>query len=183
MAKVKILGKMYKISLVGHSQIPHSLDAPRAEIRIFREPGRKTYSLFDDERMSDVLEWTHDYLIVWIGSNDIKEDWSHHEIVNDILEIVHAIEDECETTVQVCLHEPSFYPHGVPVSQDTYAKVHQTENKHLTKRLSDRSFLHFNTASYEKNLAEDGVYWIEEGHGYVQRKLINAIEEQMDVSE
>lgn len=62
---------MWKISLVGHSQVPKELNFPNAEIRIFRAPGGKAQFFHENELMNRVLNWEHDLSIVWLGSNDV----------------------------------------------------------------------------------------------------------------
>ena len=40
---------MWKISLVGHSQLPWELDIGGAEVRVFRAPGGRANSFHEDE--------------------------------------------------------------------------------------------------------------------------------------
>ena len=86
-------GPMWKVSLVGHSQLPPQLSVPDTEINIYRAPGGKATTFFSDERLNDVLTWTHDLCILWLGSNDIREDSEPQEIVNDLVEVVESIEE------------------------------------------------------------------------------------------
>ena len=80
-----------KVSLVGHSQLPYELYVEGAEIKIFRAPGGRADSFFNDERLNSVLNWPHDLCILWLGSNDIEEDTVVGEVVDNITEIIDEI--------------------------------------------------------------------------------------------
>ena len=75
---------MWKISVVGHSQVPKKLEVEDAEIRIFRGPGDRADNFHNDTRMSEVLNWEHDLCILWIGSNDIDQESRPKDIAENI---------------------------------------------------------------------------------------------------
>ena len=83
---------MWKISVVGHSQIPKKLEVENTEIRIFRAPGGRADNLNNDTGMNEVLNWKHDLCILWIGSNDIDQESKPKDIVENISQIVESIE-------------------------------------------------------------------------------------------
>ena len=83
---------MWKISVVGHSQIPKKLEVENTEIRIFRAPGGRADNFNNDTRMNEVLNWKHDLCILWIGSNDIDQESKPKDIVENISQIVESIE-------------------------------------------------------------------------------------------
>jgi len=161
---------MWKVSLVGHSQLPPQLSVPDTEINIYRAPGGKATTFFSDERLNDVLTWTHDLCILWLGSNDIREDSVPQEIVNDLVEVVESIEESCGAIVKVCLVEPRFYPGEDYMTHETYKKVQRSINRKLQRRLSN-DFLHFNSHSWINSLSGDGVHWDAEGKQLIRKGL------------
>ncbi len=108
---------MGKIALVGHSQIPQQFSFPGAHIIIFRAPGAKASSFFEDTRMNQVPEWEHDLTILWIGSNDIASNIDPEILINHNKEICHTIEEDCQCVVYVCQVEPSLHPRNLSHEQ------------------------------------------------------------------
>ena len=86
--------------MVGHSQLPPQLSVPDTEINIYHAPGGKATTFFSDERLNEVLTWTHDLCILWLGSNDIREDSVLQEIVNDLVDVVESIEELSHQEIQ-----------------------------------------------------------------------------------
>jgi len=165
---------MWKVSLVGHSQIPKSLNVPNVELNIFRAPGGKASSFFEDNRMNEVLKWEHDLCILWLGSNDIKSNTNPDELLDRIAEICHAIERDCQAVVIVCQIEPRLYLREIPVSHNQYKKIQGGINNRLKRRLSNK-LIHFNTCLFVKELASDGVHWSNTGRDRVDSKLKKVI--------
>ena len=126
---------MLRVALVGHSQIPYDLEVDGAEVSIFRAPGGKAYAFYEDDRLSDVLNWSGDLAIVWLGSNDIEEDTSVGEVVENIVNIKESIEEDCGATVVIILVEPRMYPDDYPVTQSRYSKIQRGINRKLKKKL------------------------------------------------
>lgn len=173
----------HTVSLVGHSQLPWNLTIPEWDVRVFRAPGGKAESFFNDFRMSSVLEWTHDTCLLWLGSNDITEDTVVKELYEDISEVVYAIEDNCEADVIITLVEPRFYPDETPVSHETYAKIQKGVNRRLKRSLSDREFINFNSSYWVNYLDSDGVHFDYEGKRKVKKKLIRNLKWQWEGSD
>ncbi len=166
---------MYKVSLVGHSQIPKTLLVDLAEVRIFRVPGARAESFFCDPRLNSVLNWKHDHCVLWLGSNDIAEGVEPGNIFEVIREIVHTIERECGAGVHVCLVEPRIYSGVRPITTNNYKKIQNAVNKKIKRSLRNQ-VIHFNTASFVNELADDGVHFSEQGQARVRAKIITAIE-------
>ena len=63
---------MYKVALVGHSQIPIELpEIPGSELKIFRQPGAKLDDLFKHP-LRDLFEYRPDLCILYLGGNDLS---------------------------------------------------------------------------------------------------------------
>ena len=71
-----LLGSMWNVALVGHSQIPTQLTLEDANLAVFRAPGGKAKSFYKDDRLRKVLSWSGDICVLWIGSNDIVDGMS-----------------------------------------------------------------------------------------------------------
>ena len=169
---------MWKVSLVGHSQVPQDLSVPGTEIRIFRGTGGKASDFYTDSRMNGVLEWQHDLCILWLGSNDINKNSNPQEIANNIIQIVEQIEKDCQAVVRVCLVEPRFYPNEEYMTDEDYRKVQSSVNRKLQRRLANE-FIHFNSSSWVEELSGDGVHWNDTGKFKVTNKLRRAIKHFM----
>ena len=167
---------MLKVALVGHSQLPHSLEVEGADIEIFRSPGGRAYSFYDDDDLNDVLNWSGDLAILWLGSNDIMQDTNVWEVVNDIIGIKESIEEETGATVVIILVEPRCYPDDEPVDEAQYRKIQKSINRKLERELSETEFIRFNLPLYEQELAEDGVHFTSYGKELIEEKISDCIE-------
>ena len=170
---------MLKVALVGHSQIPCSLKVEGAEIELYRLPGAKTHSFENKAKLNQVLNWSGDLVILWLGSNDIDQNTDISEVVKNIIQIKSQIEKECKAVVAIILVEPRCYPNDHPVSKDQYKKIQKGINRKLERALPNTQFLQFNTFVYEKELARDGVHFSEEGKEMIKDKISECIEQHM----
>ncbi len=149
-----------KVSLVSHSQSPQQLDVTDTEIRIFRVPGVRTYSLYSDDRLRAVVESKHDLCILWVGSNDMAEGMNPQELIQTIKNIIRNNERDCGAIVCLCLIEPRTKAGDRPISATNYKKVQQSINSKL-KRTVHNEVIHFDTAFYVEIL-NLGVHWTSE---------------------
>ena len=62
---------MFKVALVGHSQVPTTFEAPEgAEVSIFRRRGGLVEH-FDQPPLLNVYEYKPNLVILFLGSNDL----------------------------------------------------------------------------------------------------------------
>lgn len=162
---------MWKIALVGHSQIPPALAFPNADIRIFRAPGARACNFDEDSRMNKVLEWEHDLTILWIGSNDVNVNTTPEIIFNDIQSICFKIQNNCQSLVYICQVEPRVRTRNISAEQ--YKKYQTGINNRIKK--SKIPNIHFNTLSFVEELSGDGVHWSEAGRVRVEAKIRKVI--------
>ena len=168
---------MLRVALVGHSQLPSELEVDGADIEIFRAPGGKAYGFYEDERLNEVLDWSGDLVILWLGSNDIKQNTHVSDVVDNITEIKESIEEECGAEVVIILVEPRSYPDDYPVNETRYKKIQRAINKKLERELPDTRFLQFNTQMYQTELSSDGVHFTAEGQELIEDKIRDCIED------
>ena len=160
---------MLQVSLVGHSQLPRNLTVPETEIKIFRAPGGRADSFFSDHRLRDVLDWEHDFCILWLGSNDIEDDTDPNELFEEIQSIYEAIVSDCGAVVHVCQIEPRLYAGATPIDSDGYRKIQNSVNKKIKRKLTTRT-THFTASNFVETLSEDGVHWNAERKEMVRDK-------------
>lgn len=172
---------MLKVSLVGHSQIPKSLDVDRVDVRIFRAPGGHAHSFDSDHRLNQVLNWEHDLSILWLGSNDIASGIDPGLLAEKVLDIAREIERNCGAIVRICLIEPRVYSRRGPISSEEYKKVQNSVNKRI-KRVKKYRVIQFNTLSFQETLSGDGTHWSSEGKERVIEKLLKVIQGYRDES-
>lgn len=171
---------MWKVSLVGHSQLPNDLSVNNAEIQIYKRPGGRAGNFYNDRRLNEVLEWKHDLCILWLGSNDIDNVKRPRDIANNIIEVIQSIEQNCQAIVYICLVEPRFYTNGF-MSEEDYRKVQRKINKILKEQ--GNQVIHFNSSSWVEYLDSDGIHWTNEGRERVKSKLKKAIRNFMEDSD
>ncbi len=164
---------MLKVALVGHSQIPRHLEVTNVQIRIFRAPGAKARTFFEDDRLNRVLEWEHDLTILWIGSNDIETSTNPARIFSDVKNIIKEITAKCQSLVHVCQIEPRTNPKGMSVEK--YKKFQVGINNRVKRALKTPN-IHFNNIQFVQELSEDGVHWNERGQAQVISKIKRVIE-------
>ena len=160
------------MALVGHSQIPTELECDGVEIKIFRAPGGKVSTFYNDERMNDVLHWEHDLTILWLGSNDIHPNNRPAHIYEMLREIYDDTEKWCHSKIFVCTVEPRKNPRDTDAL--TYKRLKNAVNKKIIKYMGSH-IIHFCSTPYQEELSEDGVHWNEIGKELVKNKLENAI--------
>ena len=170
---------MLRVALVGHSQLPYDLEVEGADIEIFRSPGARAYSFYEDEILNEVLNWSGDLAIIWLGSNDIYNGTHVSEVVDNITNIKESIEEECGAEVVIILVEPRCYNDDHPVSETKYRKLQKGINRKLERELPDTEFIQFNTSTYQQELSSDGVHFSDYGKELIRDRIITCIEEHL----
>lgn len=165
--------QMLKVALVGHSQIPRNLEIPNVQIKIFRGPGAKARTFFEDNRVNKILEWEHDLTILWIGSNDIEQTTNPARIFCDIKNIIKEITAKCQSLVYICQVEPRTNPRNI--TEDQYKKFQVGINNRIKRALKTPN-IHFNNQQFVQELSEDGTHWDERGRAHVLSKFRRVIE-------
>lgn len=162
---------MFKVAVVGHSQVPRSFDAvANTEVRLYRAPGARARNFFEDNRLNQVLEWKHDLTIVWIGSNDINPNTQPRELTDLILNIGKVIEQNCCSKVIVVEIENRLYQSRHPIiSSERYKKIKRSVN---TLLLRSKQFLCINFNNLMFTLGRDGVHFETSAKTLIKQKLV-----------
>ena len=86
---------MVRAAVVGHSQVPHDISVPNVETRVFRRPGARVQH-FHNELLSDLLEYSPDIVILFLGGNDIDaSDDCALRVANALKEIIQILRTNC----------------------------------------------------------------------------------------
>lgn len=93
---------------MGHSRVPEelNLEDERINVTVFRAPGGLAKRFFDDGRLTSILHNEYELVIIWIGSDDIKEDVRVNDVVKDIVAVVESTEVPCSNIIAVVQVEP-----------------------------------------------------------------------------
>ena len=164
---------------MGHSQIPRHLEvAEDIRLRIYRSPGARAASFLENPDLISVLNHRWDLVILWLGSNDVREYSSPRTLASDIKKIVVKLEDYSRARVVVCLLEPRrIDQRDRRVCQDTYDRVARAVNRNLPRRtLKGRNFLHFSARPFIEDLGRDGVHFNSSGRAWIRRKFESCID-------
>ena len=171
---------MFKVAIVGHSQVPshlNNLPSP-IDVQIFRSPGATARSFFYNEHLTAVFNGRYDMVILWLGSNDIHPRCQVKDIVNNIKHIVEQLEARCTPRVKICLVEPRLTEirWRPRIEQEIYNKVAKGVNNKLQKRaLPGKEFISFGAKPFLYSLRSDGIHFDREGRERVKDKLRGAI--------
>ena len=129
---------MFKVALVGHSHVPAELtvDVP-AEVDIFRSPGAKIKSFFNNPLLTPVLQQKYHLIVLWLGSNDVRDNCNINDIVGQVKTVVEALEKTCGADVRFCLLEPRLTERQFPcrIDQESYIKVAKAVNRKLQAKV------------------------------------------------
>ena len=171
---------MFKVAIVGHSQVPKDFKYEGTEVRTYRAPGGKAVKFENDERLNKVLEWKHDLTFLWIGSNDIDPDTAPWPLAKKILEIAQVIKVNCESEVIIVEIENRENTSRSRITNEQYKKVKRGVNRHLLK---DKVFLSINFGATFFTLARDGVHFETEAKDLVRQKFVRNIRKYKEKKE
>ncbi|KAG0713759.1 hypothetical protein GWK47_015517 [Chionoecetes opilio] len=167
---------MYRVALVGHSQVPQTVevDAPNVTVEVYRAPGGKIRTFFSDDRLNGILQKEFELVILWLGSNDIKEASKVGNIVEHIRKVVETVQATCRCEIRICMIEHRIITdhYARRVEQETYDKVAKAINNKLNKKLTQDRKLSFNAKPYAQDLAHDGVHFNRTGRSFIYEKLM-----------
>ena len=152
---------------------------PGAQIRIFRSPGAKVSSFETNNIFREVLEWSHDLTILFLGGNDIYDGCVPSRITNDIQNVIEQIHEYCESQIAFILVEHRNPPprNRFNVSADQYNRVSNNINNRLKRKYKSKSYVRFLSVGAKpfQNGVTDGVHFDAETKLHLKQKLRNTI--------
>lgn len=142
--------------------------------------GQKHTVFFDDQQLSPVLREKYNLVILWLGSNDVKQNSIVREIVLDIKRIVVALEANCEAEVRICLLEPRRPSlRGMfNVDDKTYVKISKSVNRSLYRTvMKGKSCIGFCAKPYWEGLTWNGIHFNKKAREHIHAQLASCINE------
>ena len=165
---------MFKVAFVGHSQVPQDLEEELSgvEIRTFRVPGARADNFDQDSRLTPVLDWKHDFSVLWLGSNDIDDDTNPSWLAETILDVAENIQESCESEVVIVEMENRTFTDRDNITAEEYRKIKRSVNRKLQK---DKRFLSINFGGTMFTLDSDGVHFEASAQELIEQKLLQNI--------
>ena len=169
---------MYKVALVGHSQIPIEMpEIPGTELRIFRQPGAKLEDIYKPP-LRDVFEYRPDLCILYLGGNDLAlPNTDRMEVMRKLREVLLSLKEVTKDLRWVNLEE-RFYPRRN--RHQVIDSAYEADRKWFLNNI--RRFLAKNTIGtlnvtgpwWARNQT-DGIHFNRTAQRHIRTKFINCI--------
>ena len=98
------------IAIAGHSQVPEDFSYYNAVIRVFKKPGALASRFFDYPELTEVFNYQHDPVILWIVSNDSTPGCGVHYLPERSSYIAREIQRWTGADIRLMLVEPRECP-------------------------------------------------------------------------
>lgn len=150
---------MFKVALVGHSQVPSTFEAPEgAEVRIFRRRGGLIQH-FNQSPLVDVYAYNPDLIILFLGSNDVlhyANNWLL--LVQGLRDILYNLTSVCPRVWTVTIERRKFTSNHLSL---LYESCRKKINRKLRKYIRNMNVRMVNITStwFLDNLSTDGVHF------------------------
>ena len=168
---------MVKAAIVGHSQVPREISVPNVETRVFRRPGARIQH-FHNEILSEVLEFSPDIVVVFLGGNDIDaSDDCALRVANALKEIVQILRANCREVIFIEIEWRDFTRTRVPgLTRELYNQRRRSINRNV-KRFCNVRHIHAINTSLEsiQRVGWDRVHLDSVAAARVKTKTVNAI--------
>ena len=163
----------YRVAIAGHSQLPRELEVTHAQVEIFRKPGALVRDFFDRETLGKIFEKNYDVVVLWIGSNDVKENTSVRELVLQIINLIVEVQHSCGAQVIfICLEDRRYGEGNRFIPPRRYRTVRDAINKrvrHWARSQPEVQVPGWSSNTFE--LASDGVHFTTETKERIKRVL------------
>ena len=174
-------GRTTRIALLGHSQIPKELKVEGCEIKIFRHPGAEIIETFRSLPL-ELTENSFHWILVWLGSNDIKDSVDLDELFLYLKQLVFILGQKCKAEVCVVAVEPrKRFRKKDGLTLTRYNRIRSGLNKRIVRTFKPELVTHFNDKVFQEGLARDGVHFNEETQKLVVQKLVRQITRVRDI--
>ena len=168
---------MVKAAIVGHSQVPSEISNLNVETRVFRKPGARIHHFYV-ELLTEVLEFSPDIIVVFLGGNviDASVDCALR-VANGLKDIIEILKANCREVIFVQIEWRNFTRTRVPgLNSEIYQQRRITINRNLKRYCSRRRIHAINTGleSIER-VRQDGVHFDSVAANRLKTKIISAI--------
>ena len=171
---------VFKVALVGHSQIPNTITPLRnTEVRVFKRPGGSVFQ-FEEPPFSEVFDYRPDLVILFLGGNDVALYGDEHQrIVSKLKQILARLKELSNNVIFVTLERRN-YPlnNRFGVVNEVYNRNRKKVNDKLRAFLRRKSIRQINVTApwFSENLRSDGVHFNSSAAIEFRRKIILAIQ-------
>ena len=171
---------MYKVAVVGHSQVPLHISSPRGiNIRVFRRPGALLRHI-DESPLKEVFDYEPDLAILFLGGNDItvgKED--ARNTIAKIRDLLLRLKTVCERVVFVLIERRNYAernPYGM--TTEIYETHRRFINQNLRRFLRANNIRTINLAApwFAAHRRPDGIHLSHEAKEEFKRKVLICVE-------
>ena len=168
---------MVKVTIVGHSQVPHNLQIDNVDTRIFRRLGAKIRHFYD-EILSNLLDYAPDIVILFLGGNDI--DASENCVArtaNALKDVIQVIRANCGELIVVEIEWRNFTSSRVPgLTSEIYNLRRRQINRNISRFCNARHIRTINTSlDAIQRVRGDGVHFDDIAAARIKTKITNAI--------
>ena len=152
---------VYKVALVGHSQLPDIEDYDDVEFEQFKRSGARITTFTEGHDFNRICSNEWDCVIIFLGGNDLCD---HHDaslMVRDLLDFVSEIRAQ---TIFVTEVEKRFYNRDLEIQHNTttqqYMRLATIANNQLRRRAKAKTFrlIHL-PSSYNLNSRDGGIHF------------------------
>ena len=156
--------RMYKVAVVGHSQIPKHIDIrdPNVSVKIFRRSGARLEHI-NELPFHEIFDSQYDLLVLFLGGNDIATYPEEIErIIHDLKGLLLKYKAVAQEVVYVLI-EGRQYPDNnrFGITNKVYESCRKRVNRNIRRFLMRQGIRSFNTTDYyfSNNVAKDGIHF------------------------
>ena len=151
---------VFRVALVGHSQLPYIDNYDDVEFKRFKKGGARirTFTQGSDYERICSDEW--DCVILFLGGNDLCDHHNASEMVADLMNFVNDIRAPLKlvTEIENCTYSRRLgEQHNI--TTDQYRRLAKCANNKLSHIKKSRAFQLIHTPSSYNNDARDGIHF------------------------
>ena len=162
---------------MGHSQVPREISVPNVETKVFRRQGARVQQ-FHNEILSDLLEFSPDLIVLFLGGNDIDaSDDCALRVANALKEIIQILRTNYREVIFIEIEWRNFTRTWVPcLNRELYNQRRRQINRNVIRFCSVRHNRAINTSLEGiQRVGRDGVHFDSVAATRVITKIVNAI--------
>ena len=164
-----------RIAILGHSNVPRSLEITNATVRIFRKSGARACRFTTYPEFSGIWDFRPHITFLFLGSNDIIENCSSHVITNLTLNIAEDIETRTGGIVCILQIEPRIDLTERHINAAGYKRVAKRANKRISRAWRTREYLEW--GGFLRRLFDrTGYHFNELGKNYIKERITHRAE-------
>ena len=150
---------VYKVALVGHSQLPHIDDFDDLEFEQFKIGGARIESFTKGSDYERICSDEWDCVILFLGGNDLSDHYDASTMVNDLMGFVDDIRAPLKLVTEI---EPRTYSKRFAdqhkITTEQYKGLAKCANNKLKNLKKSRGFQLIHTPSSYNNNSRDGIH-------------------------